>query len=84
MRKELTYEEQKRARRRLRGQQRSLRYAFLQGIQNLSDKRSWESLSSRFSEALARDAQLDPQWIDTDRYPVVLYNLFSSLGFAVR
>ena len=83
MSQKLSYEEQKRARRKLRGQQRGLRHGFLRDIQKLSNHQSWETLSVRFSEALERDAQLDPQWIDTDRYPLALYNLFSALGFEV-
>src|ERR1700730_16194918 len=74
MSQKLSYEEQKRARRKLRGQQQGLRHLF-RDIQKLSNLQTWETLSARFSEALEQDAQLDPRWIDTDRYPLALYNL---------
>src|SRR5437879_3832469 len=77
------YEEQKRARRRLRGRQQSLRYRFLRDIARLSDADRWQSLSRDLSEALSQDRVLDPHWIDTDRYLLALYNLFSALGFQV-
>jgi len=79
----LTYEEQKIARRRLRGKQRSLRHRFLRDIQRLSESNRWQDLSVSFSEALRQDAEIDPQWIDTDRYLLALYNLFTALGFEV-
>src|SRR5882762_8721795 len=45
MSQEMSYEEQKRARRKLRGQQRGLRHGFLRDIQRLSDHQSWETLN---------------------------------------
>lgn len=77
------YEHDKRVRRQLRAQQRSLQRHFVQNIQMLSDPQKWQMLSERFSDALTRDALLDPHWIDTDRYPLALYNLFTALGFEV-
>lgn len=77
------YEEEKRVRRRLRGRQRSLRHSFLRDIQQLPDDRWWKNLSGSFSKTLEEDAQLDPHWIDTERYPLALYNLFTALGFEV-
>jgi hypothetical protein len=80
---ETKWEEDKRARRSLRGRQRALRHSFLRDIQKLHDNRWWSNLSGGFSKALEQDAQLDPHWIDTERYPLALYNLFTALGFEV-
>src|ERR1041384_4782881 len=80
---ELSYEEQKVARRRLRGKQRTLRYKFLRDIHELSEPNRWQDLSLSFSETLKRDAEIDPQWIDTERYLLALYNLFTALGFEI-
>src|SRR5258705_11528436 len=80
---ESKWEQEKRARRSLRGRQRALRHSFLRDIQKLPDNRWWDNLSGGFSKALEQDAQLDPQWIDTERYPLALYNLFTALGFEV-
>lgn len=77
------YERDKRARRQLRRQQRSLQRQFVQNIRTLSEPPEWRTLSERFSDALARDALLDPHWIDTERYPLAFYNLFTALGFEV-
>lgn len=80
---ESKYEEEKRARRRLRGRQRGLRYSFLRDIQKPPEIQWWKNLSDGFSTALEQDSELDPHWIDTERYPLALYNLFSALGFEV-
>jgi hypothetical protein len=77
------YEEEKHARSRLRGRQRALRHRFLRDNLRLSELDRWRDLSQAFSEALGQDAVLNPHWIDTDRYPLALYNLFSGLGFQV-
>jgi len=77
------YEEQKRARSRLRGRQRALRHRFLRDILRLSEPGRWHNLSQEFAEVLSQDVVLDPYWIDTDRYPLAWYNLFSALGVQV-
>src|SRR5258708_7313805 len=43
----------------------------------------WRGVYERIFFALAPDALLDPHWIDTERYPFALYNLFTGLGFEV-
>lgn len=77
------YEEEKRERRRLRGRQRSLTTRFLKKADSLSEI-DWQSFSVSFSEMLLKDKELDPGWIDPERYFIAIFNIFSSLGFKVH
>jgi hypothetical protein len=77
------YEEEKRERRRLRGRQRSLTIRFLNKSGSLTEF-DWEAFSASFSEALLQDKELDPTWIDPERYLIAIFNIFSSLGFNVH
>lgn len=77
------YEEEKKERRRLRGRQRSLTIKFLKKADSLSEL-DWQDFSTTFSETLLQDKELDPNWIDPERYLIAIFNIFSSLGFKVH
>lgn len=77
------YEIEKKERRQLRGRQRSLQIAFLKSASALTDEQ-WKSFANRFDQALSEDIRLDPHWIDTERYLLALYNIFTSMGFNVH
>lgn len=77
------YEIEKKERRQLRGRQRSLQTSFLKSASTLTDE-EWKSFADRFEQALSEDIRLDPHWIDTERYLLALYNIFTSMGFNVH
>lgn len=79
------WEEAKKERRRLRGRQRSLKHRILKELPAFSYSYDrWKHYSDRLQEVLVEDARLDPNWIDVERYPLALYNLFTALGFKVH
>ncbi|HXH39771.1 MAG TPA: hypothetical protein VNN08_14175, partial [Thermoanaerobaculia bacterium] len=48
-----------------------------------TDDARWREMSGTFAKALEDDVRLEPFWINTNRYPLALYNIFTALGFEV-
>lgn len=83
MTREDRWEKEKRERRRLRAQQRSLRKQFLHCASSLT-RSEWSRFSKGFLSTLREDERLEYTSVDTDRYLLAIVNLLLAIGFKIH